>query len=345
MNEYKLSDQTLRILDIRKKVEIPDVSTASKDEIKDYNNKSFKKNLSFYRLYRPVKIGINVTRYIIPVEGGDSVSGILVRRSRPRLTDPASIIVYLHDGGWVKGNLEVTEAICTNICNITGALVLAVDYRLAPDFKFPIPAEDCYSSFLWAYQGARYWKADPTQIYLMGSGAGANLAIAAARMLRDRKGPSPAGLILFDPIADCRMRTESHITYASNPTLTGNELKYCIENYQSESKNILDPLFSPLVAKDNSRLPQTLIFASEYDPLFDDAKLFSETLADADVPVQFIENQNKLHYCMDYPKEELWREKMLCVADVVRGANVKNVKVLTMKERMLFERNRVFLIQ
>lgn len=345
MNEYRLSEQTLKILDLRKQISIPDVTTATSQEIQDYNNKSFKKNWNFQRLYQPARFGITVTKYIIPVEGGDSVSGILVKRTRARLTDPASIIVYLHDGGWVKGNMEVTEAICSNICRVTGALVVAVDYRLAPEFKFPIPAEDCFSAFLWAYQGARYWKADPTQVYLMGSGAGANLAIAAARLLRDRKAPSPAGLILLDPIADCRLRTESLVKFADNPSLTGKELAFCISNYQREPKDILNPLFSPLVAKDNSRLPQTLIFASEIDPLFDDAKLFSETLKESDVPVNFIVNRGQLHYCMDYPSEELWREKMDCVADMVRGMRVTAIKVLSRKERLVSERSRVLLIQ
>lgn len=345
MNEYKLSDQTLRILDLRKKTDISDITTVSKEEIQDYNNKSFKRNLSFYKLYRPFKLGLTITKYIIPVEGGDSVSGTLIRRTKPKITDPASIIVYFHDGGWVKGNMEVTEAICSRICNITGALVLAVDYRLAPQFKFPIPAEDCYSAFLWAYQGARYWKSDPTQVFLMGSGAGANLAIATARMLRDRKGPTPAGLILFDPIADGRLRTESFAKHYNSPILNGKDLTYYISNYQREPKDILDPLFSPLIAKDNSRFPQTLIFASDLSPLFDDAKLFKESLESADVPVKLIENQDSLYLSMNFPKQEKWREKMLCVADMVQGINLKNIKVMTRRERFVAEKNRIILIQ
>ena len=116
-----------------------------------------------------------------------------------------SLIVLFHDGGWMLGNMRKSNAICSNICNTTGATVLSIDYRLAPQFKFPIPLEDCYQAFLWAAQGARYWKVDPDKIYVMGNCAGGNLAASVSRLARDRKGPKIAGQILFSPVADGRI--------------------------------------------------------------------------------------------------------------------------------------------
>ena len=91
------------------------------------------------------------------------------------------------------------RAVASNICYETGATVLAVDYRLAPSFKFPTAIEDCYEAFTWAAQGARYWKVDPDKIYLLGYCSGGNLALGVSRLARDRKGPKITGQILLSP--------------------------------------------------------------------------------------------------------------------------------------------------
>ncbi len=211
------------------------------------------------------------------------------------------------------GNMNKCSAVCSNICNTTGATVLAIDYRLAPKFKFPTPVEDCYSAFLWAAQGARYWKVDPDKIYVMGNCAGGNLAATVCRLARDRKGPKIAGQILISPVTDCRMRTESYVKYKDCPTLSTKTMTFFIQNYSREPKDILDPLFSPLLAKDHSRLPETLVIAGEFDPLHDDAQLYSQALAEADTPSKFLECKGTVHSFIDFPSLDCWQEAMFTI--------------------------------
>ena len=345
MKQYKLSPDISRVLKYRSSLKFQDIDLQSVQSIRDFNERTFRHSFAFKRLYRPVKNGISRASYIIPVENGDSVSGVLFKREKSRLSDPASLIIYLHDGGWIKGNMEIACAICSNICNVTGSAVLALDYRLAPDFKFPVPVHDCHDAFLWAYQGAKYWKLDPSKIFFMGCGSGANLAIAASRLARDRNEAKPAGLILIDPITDCRLRTSSLEEFTDNPFLTEKEVALYVKNYQREPKDILDPLFSPLVAKDNSRLPDTLIFAAERNPLFDDAKIFSEVLEESDVPVNFMVGKEKYHCFMNYPSTSGWFDRMMCISDFINGQKVTSIKLLTKKERFTSKKSRILLVQ
>ena len=290
-----------------------------------FNSADLTKKRAFKWLYRPVRHGIESESFIIPVNRDEAISGYLFRNKKIKSEIQNSLIVYFHDGGWTLGNMDMTSAVCSNICNVTGASVLAVDYRLAPTFRFPVPVEDCYSSYIWANTGARYWKADPTKIYLMGSCAGGNLAAAVCRLARDRKAPMPAGLILIDPITDCRLRTASIEEHKDNPFLSAKDLTFFISNYMREPKDILDPLFSPLLAVDNSRLPETLIIAAELDPLHDDAKLFSEALTSADTPSKFIECKGYLHGMLNFPAAPDWKGMMGIVTDFVNGRSVSTL--------------------
>ena len=299
----------------------PDVLSASPAKISEFNTADLTRRSEFKRLYRPSRKTV-MESFIIPVGTDQVIGGYLFRNIRKKEDIQNSLIVYLHDGGWVLGNMDICCAVCSNICDVTGATVLAIDYRLAPANKFPIPVEDCYNAYIWAAQGARYWRADPTKIYLMGSCSGANLAAAVCHLARDRKVSMPAGLILVDPITDCRLRTDSIEKYKDNPLLSGKQLAFYISNYMREPKDILDPLFSPLLALDHSRLPETLILAAESDPLFDDAQLYANALSSADTPCKFIECKGRLHGMLNFPSAYHWKETMEVVTQFVNGRSV-----------------------
>jgi len=313
---------TLKLLKYRERLFHKPVWASGAAAINEYNSADFKKRRDFKKLYRPVERHITAESFIIPMPDGQAIGAYLFRRHSRKSDTQNSLIVYFHEGGWVFGNMDVYCAICSNICNTTGSMVLAVDYRLAPAFRFPVPVEDCYNAYLWALQGARYWKVDPSRIYLMGSCAGGNLAIAVSRLARDGKVTMPAGLVLIEPITDCRLRTDSLEKYRDNPMLSEKDLNFFISSYMREPKDILDPLFSPLLAIDNSRLPETLIIAAEIDPLFDDAKLYSEVLMAADTPVRFMVCEGRLHGMLNYPSSHNWAGTMEEVTQFVNGRSV-----------------------
>ncbi len=308
------------------------ISEMSQDQIRKYNNMDLRTNKLYKKLYCPKTKNISVESFIIPVSPNSTIGGYLFRKTKNE-SSLNSLIIYLHDGGWMLGNVDIYSAICSNICDKTGAEVLALDYRLSPENKFPTPVFDCLQAYLWAVKGARYWKVDPDKIYLMGHCAGANLAASVSLLIRDLKHPKPAGQILVDPITDCRMRTNSHEKYKNNPMLLQQDLNFFITNYQREPKDIFDPLFSPLLSQDNSRLEKTLILASELDPLYDDAVLYAKVLKDADTSVKFLTCNNMLHGFINFPKSDHWKDIMYAISLFVMDRNINSLELFTRSER------------
>lgn len=333
MGALVLSKNTTKLLSLRKNIITFDPSTTEQKVIDDFNRTSFDKKRKFKALFRPVRSGVDFETFIIPVSNTASITSYLFKKTKRISGDPSSMIIYIHEGGWTLGNMDTTKAVCSNICKMTGAIVLAVDYRLSPAFKFPIPVEDCYNAFLWAYNGAKYWKADPAKVYLMGSSCGANIVAAVCQMARDNKGPIPAGQILVDPITDCRLRTSSFETYKDSPFLNQKQLTKFIQNYQREPKDILDPLLSPLLSKDLSRLPETLILAAQYDILYEDALLYEKALQDADTNAKLITREGSFHGSLSFPKSERWEDYMTVISDFVHSISVKRIELTSKSER------------
>ncbi len=332
------------ILKRRQRLSIGDVTGATPEQIEAYNRSEFKQSI-FKKLYRPKDENILTRTFIIPVTDG-AITGYLFEKVRDKsITGQNSLIIFFHDGGWILGNMRKCAAVCSNICNTTGATVLAVDYRLAPQFKFPIPLEDCYSAFLWAAQGARYWKVDPDKIYVMGNCVGGNLAASVCRLARDRKGPKIAGQILLSPVTDGRMRTESHDKFSDCPTLSSKSMKFFIQSYSREPKDILDPLFSPLLAKDHSRLPEALIICGEFDPLLDDSMLYAEALSSADTPAKCLVAKGMYHSFIDFPYLEGWKDSMYAVSTFIGGRAISGIEILTKDERKRLERRPHLVVQ
>lgn len=344
MDEYVLSPTLKRILKKRSKLGIGDVSAATEADIQAYNRSEFKQS-TFRKIYRPKDNNIITRTFIIPVTDG-AITGYLFEKVRDKaINGQNSLIILFHDGGWMLGNMRKCSAVCSNICNSTGATVLAVDYRLAPQFKFPTPLEDCYEAFLWAAQGARYWKVDPDKIYVMGNCAGGNLAAGVSRLARDRKGPKIAGQILISPVTDGRMRTDSYEKFKDCPTLTQKTMAHYIQNYSREPKDILDPMFSPLLAKDLSRLPETLILCADYDPLLDDSVLYAEALQEADTPAKCLVCKDTIHSFIDFPDLEVWKDSMYAISTFIGGRAVSGIEILSKKDRVKLDRRPQLVVQ
>jgi len=330
----KISRKLQRIIKLSIKLaNRPDASELSESQINEINRLSIPNNWLTRRLLKKPTRKVISNTFIIPVEDG-MVTGYFFEKQwdHSQITNLRPLIIFYHGGGWVWGNMDLYNFLCARIASISNAAVLAVDYRLAPQHKFPTAVEDCYNTLLWAAQGARYWKVDHERIFLMGDSAGANLAAVVSRLARDRKGPQIAGQILIYPVTDGRMRTPSYTLYKETPTLTAKDMGFFIRSYQREPKDILNPNFSPLLSKDHSRLPPTLIITAEFDPLLDDGKLYAEALASADTPVRYLECKKTVHGFLNFPAAQGSEETESAIIQFLSGRPVSQVELLTMRE-------------
>ena len=299
------------------------------EQIEGANRRSLLDNPQYRKISHKEDRNVYSKTFIIPVEDGQ-VTGYFFEKPAIRTgAGLKSLIVFFHSGGWMLGNMDKHILFCNHICSVTGASVLSVDYRLSPAFRFPTALHDCYATLEWASRGARYWGIDPDRIYLMGDCAGGNLAIGVSRLSRDQKGPRIAGQILFCPVTDCRMRTKSYEEFADGPVLSAKTMNFFIKNYQREPKDILDPEFSPMLSKDLSRLPPTLIITADHDVLCDDGRIFAQALEEADTPVKLLQARDTFHGFYHYPKATGTSEVDNALRLFFRGRSLKNIELLT----------------
>ncbi|AFY97004.1 alpha/beta hydrolase [Chamaesiphon minutus] len=226
---------------------------------------------------------------------------IPIRLYYPVIQENLPIILFFHGGGWVYGNFQTHDRMCRRIARDTGAIVLAVCYRLAPFFKYPTALEDCYDVLLWAVKHSVNLKADSERVIVMGDSAGGNLAAAVCLMARDQGHSSIARQILIYPVMSGMLDQPSIEKYANAPILTQERMRYFVQCYARTEADILQPYFSPLLAQDLNNLPPTLIITSEYDPLHDQAHEYAQRLQEAGTPVTLIDYSDMVHGFLSFP--------------------------------------------
>jgi acetyl esterase len=208
---------------------------------------------------------------------------------------PFPIFVHLHGGGWVVGDLDSSDFECRAIANAAGCIVVSVDYRLAPEHKFPAPAEDAYQATRWIAENAASLGGAPGAIAVGGMSAGGNLAAVVALMARDRGGPALACQVLVVPVTDCGCDTPSHIECGDDYLLTREEMQYFWDLYLAEAEDGDHPYASPLRAPDLSGLPPARVQTAEFDPLRDEGRAYAERLEAAGVPVSYQCYEGMIH--------------------------------------------------
>ncbi|GCF07530.1 alpha/beta hydrolase [Dictyobacter arantiisoli] len=219
---------------------------------------------------------------------------IAVRIYIPEGEGPFPILVYLHGGGWISGNINLFDHVCRSLCHGAQCLVMSVGYRLAPEIKFPGGLEDCYASICWIAENAELFNADSERIAVGGDSAGGNLAAAVTQIIRDLGGPALAFQLLFYPLCDFRLSAPSweELEHYFSSRATIARIRELYLNNEAEQ---LNPYASPLLAEDLSDLPPALIIIPEYDQLRDDGTLYGQKLQAAGVPVHISHYAGMIH--------------------------------------------------
>jgi len=234
-----------------------------------------------------------VRDHTIPGPGGE----LPVREYRPLDAAPTlGGVVYFHGGGFVLGSIDSHDALCRQIAVDSGCAVFSVEYRLAPEHKFPCGLEDAYVATRWLHAHADDLGVDPKRIAVGGDSAGAALATAVAMMARRDGGPALAFQLLLYPVTDLRsFDTPSYAQNADGYYLTASGMVWFRDHYFAKVEQRSDPLASPLACTDLRGLPPALVITAEYDPLRDEAEAYARALQAADVPCTLSRYDGAIH--------------------------------------------------
>jgi acetyl esterase len=210
-----------------------------------------------------------------------------VRVYRPHGNGPFPLVVFFHGSGFVLCSLDTHDAMCRNLCAGAGCVVVSIDYRLAPEHKFPAAVDDCLVATRWAVQHAAELMADRDQVVVAGDSAGGNLAAVTALRLRDEGGPTLCGQLLIYPVTDYHTPgTRSYWDNAEGYGLTRDTMIWFWDHYLADSADAANPYASPLRAAEFARLPPALVVTAEFDPLRDEGEDYAARLRAAGVPVR-----------------------------------------------------------
>ena len=261
----------------------------------------------------PVESREMTLRYYVPSDfeifssRNVDAGGVPARLYLPSDEKNLGLCVFIHGGGWVFHTLDDYDDVCRRIAVQSGHAVLSIDYRLAPEFAFPVPLEDCLAATRWAYENASSLGCDASRMVVCGDSAGGNLATLVAQ----HSGVKLKMQLLIYPATDARCITESYRRNALGYLLTAPAMQWFYGHYLSGAGSsgsspsrgsITDPLVSPLLASDAvlAKMPTTLIITAEYDPLCDEGEQYAEKLNSLGVPATCIRYRGQIHAFLRY---------------------------------------------
>jgi acetyl esterase/lipase len=232
---------------------------------------------------------------------------IPVRVFMPSQTSEISkLLIFYHGGGWVIGNIDSYTAVCSNMAKQTGHVVISVDYRLAPEYRFPTAPEDCYAVTKELFTNASFFDVKQEDITLIGDSAGGNLAAVVSLMARDRGEFQPSKQILLYPSTGSdHSEASPYPSVRENGTdylLTAKRINDYIELYKSSDEDLNNPYLAPILSKDLSKQPKTLIITAQYDPLRDEGEAYGKKLYEFGNQVEVYRMKDALHGFITLPK-------------------------------------------
>ncbi|MDB5799463.1 MAG: Alpha/beta hydrolase [Rhodocyclales bacterium] len=293
-----LDPRAVSLLEMLNRIEAPRLE----EQPLEFARRNFQKLMFAYRPDAPAVA--SVEDIMIPRRefAGGSLRSRLYK-PRNDTSGPLPVLLWLHGGGWTLGDLASYDTLCRGLCSEAQCAVLALDYRLAPENRFPAAVDDALWAFHWLVREGITLNLDAASMAIGGDSAGGNLAAVICLMLRDASRSKPvdaSGMIpccqlLVYPITDQTSQRASHEKYGEGHFLDRASINWFQHNYLAAESDYTDWRASPLLAKDFSGLPPTLIVTAECDPLTDDGRAYADKLAAAGVDVHYSEYAGMIH--------------------------------------------------
>ncbi|HAL48781.1 MAG: esterase [Chloroflexi bacterium] len=244
---------------------------------------------------------------------------------------PRGVLVYYHGGGWVIGNIDEYDTVARKLAERTSCAVVLVEYRLAPEHRYPIAVDDSYAALEWVGEHLADIAGEDAPLIVAGDSAGGNLAAVMATRARDQGGPPIALQVLIYPATDADFSRPSYTDPENQLLLTRDGMIWFWDHYLPDSSKRTEPDASPLHARNLSGLPPVVVLTAEYDVLRDEGEAYAERLRQADVPTDFRRYTGQMHgffILLMLPGSELGFQQ---VVKAVKACVVKAHKVHQMR--------------
>jgi len=227
---------------------------------------------------------------VVPTPTG----ALRARLYRPR-DGRLPIALFLHGGGWTLNDLDTHDALCRQLAERSGWVLVSVEYRKAPEHPHPAPLQDAYVAYRWLLDAAESLGCDPARFAVVGESSGASIAANLAVLLRDLGAPMPSRQVLAYPATDSPDRWPSYRERGSGYILDAELMRWYFAHHLPDGWQRHDPYLLPLAAEDLSGLPPTFLLTAEYDPLRDEGAAYADRLEDAGVAVEHVHAENQMH--------------------------------------------------
>ena len=279
----RIQPDVAMVLDLVNGMGLPGLETMSPEEARAFSNTMAEQ--------RPP--GPDVAKFVdgtLPGPAGE----LKYRLYRPDGDAPHPIVVYFHGGGWVLGGADSDDPFCRDLCVRTDAVVISVDYRHAPEARFPAAPDDAFAAVQWVAAHAVELGAVPGQLAVAGWSAGANLAAVVCQAARDSGGPEIVAQLLLTPVTDSDFSRPSYSENGDGYMLTAPLMRWFWDHY-ADPEQRKDPKASPLLAEDLSKLPPAIIVTAQFDPLRDEGDAYADALRAAGVDVHHVQARGHAH--------------------------------------------------
>lgn len=282
----KLDPQAANLLQQMIQMKMPELHTLTPKAARELMDAGLKMIMG-----KPEKVS-KVEDLKIPGPAGQ----IPVRVYTPEGKGPFPIFVYYHGGGFVIGNVPQSDNVCRAVANRASCVAVSVEYRLAPEYKYPAAVDDAYSATKWVAENADRIKGDPTRIAVGGDSAGGNLAAVVSLRARDEGERFPICQVLIYPATDLtKTVTSSRKEFGEGYFLTTADMIWFGDQYFEKSQDRRVPYASPLLAPNLSKLPPALIITGGFDPLRDEGEAYGERLKKSGIPAKVSRYEGMIH--------------------------------------------------
>ena len=244
----------------------------------------------------------------------------LYRPLHPGTDAPLPVLVYFHGGGWVIGDLDTHDTLCRQLANGSGCAIVAVDYRMGPEHRFPTAVDDCIAATAWVRREAESLRLDPDRLAVGGDSAGGNLAAVISIAARDAGDVAIRYQLLIYPATDMRRGHPSHTENGNGYLLTTETIGYYHDHYIADPAHDLDWRASPLLHPDLSRLPPALVLTAGFDPLRDEGFDYANRLVAAGNRATYVCFERQIHGFITMGKviDEANAAVTLCAGELAR---------------------------